>query len=70
MTSKDNDTAFSRLKLKENWQNLQGRISEAYPALTFDDLHYRAGSEDSFMENIQSKTGRSVSQIIDEVIEL
>ncbi|MFC5408622.1 CsbD family protein [Larkinella bovis] len=49
--------------LKGNWNELKGKIKQAYGDLTDDDLTYAEGQEDEMWGRIQQKTGKTKDEI-------
>lgn len=50
-------------KLKGNWNQLKGKVKQAYGDLTDDDLTYAEGKEDELLGKIQEKTGKTKEQV-------
>ncbi|GAB4018368.1 CsbD family protein [Spirosoma sp. KCTC 42546] len=49
--------------LKGGWNELKGKIKQAYGDLTDDDLTYQEGQEDEMWGKIQQKTGKTKDEI-------
>ncbi|ADB37896.1 MULTISPECIES: CsbD family protein [Spirosoma] len=49
--------------LKGGWNELKGKIKQAYGDLTDDDLTYQDGQEDEMWGKIQQKTGKTKDEI-------
>lgn len=49
--------------LKGNWNELKGKIKQAYGDLTDDDLIYEEGKEDELWGRLQQKTGKTKDEI-------
>ncbi|OZI06947.1 general stress protein CsbD [Siphonobacter sp. BAB-5385] len=49
--------------LKGNWNELKGKIKQAYGDLTDDDLTYEEGKEDELWGRLQQKTGKTKDEI-------
>ena len=61
LTSK---TVFmDKLELKGNWNELKGKLKQAYGNLTDDDLKYEEGKEDELWGKLQNKTGQTREQL-------
>lgn len=52
-------------KIKGNWNQIKGRMKQAWGDLTDDDLTYEEGKEDELLGKIQEKTGKTKEQIMD-----
>ena len=55
---------------KGNWNELKGKIKQAYGDLTDDDLTYSEGKEDEMWGRIQQKTGKTKDEIRKAVADL
>ena len=51
------------LNIKENWNELKGKLKEKYPNLTDDDLQFTAGKEDELLGRLEKKLGISKEEI-------
>jgi len=49
--------------LKGGWNELKGKIKQAYGDLTDDDLTYEEGQEDEMWGKVQQKTGKTKDEI-------
>lgn len=49
--------------LKGGWNEMKGKIKQAYGDLTDDDLTYQEGQEDEMWGKIQQKTGKTKDEI-------
>ncbi|MVM37197.1 CsbD family protein [Spirosoma sp. HMF3257] len=49
--------------LKGGWNEVKGKIKQAYGDLTDDDLTYQEGQEDEMWGKIQQKTGKTKDEI-------
>ncbi|GAB3938483.1 CsbD family protein [Larkinella terrae] len=56
--------------LKGNWNELKGKIKQAYGDLTDDDLTYSEGKEDEMWGKLQQKTGKTKDEIRKAVADL
>lgn len=54
---------MDRLEIKGNWNELKGKIKQAYGNLTDDDLAYEEGKEDEMLGRLQKKTGKSREEL-------
>ncbi len=50
---------MENLIVKGNWNELKGKLKQAYGNLTDDDLKYEEGKEDELLGRLQKKTGKS-----------
>ena len=55
---------------KGGWNELKGKIKQAYGDLTDDDLTYAEGKEDEMWGNLQQKTGKTKDEINKSVADL
>ena len=55
---------MDRLNIKGNWNQLKGKIKQAYADITDDDLMYEEGKEDEMLGLLQKKTGKSRQQLV------
>ncbi|GAB2541141.1 CsbD family protein [Flavobacterium sp. SUN052] len=56
--------------IKGGWNELKGKIKQAYGDLTDDDLTYAEGQEDEMWGKIQQKTGKTKDEINKAVADL
>jgi uncharacterized protein YjbJ (UPF0337 family) len=56
--------------IKGGWNELKGKIKQAYGDLTDDDLTYEEGQEDEMWGKIQQKTGKTKDEINKAVADL
>jgi len=56
---------MSDLKLKGTWNELKGKVKQAYGDLTDDDLVREEGKDDEMLGKLQQKTGKSRDQLVD-----
>lgn len=49
--------------LKGGWNEMKGKIKQAYGDLTDDDLTYQEGKEDEMWGKVQQKTGKTKDEI-------
>jgi len=54
---------MDKLELKGNWNELKGKLKQAYGNLTDDDLKYEEGKEDELWGKLQNKTGQTREQL-------
>ncbi|GAB3325568.1 CsbD family protein [Larkinella ripae] len=56
--------------VKGGWNELKGKIKQAYGDLTDDDLTYQEGKEDEMWGKLQQKTGKTQDEIRKAVADL
>jgi uncharacterized protein YjbJ (UPF0337 family) len=56
---------MSDLKLKGTWNELKGKVKQAYGDLTDDDLVCEEGKDDELVGKLQQKTGKSRDEVVD-----
>ncbi|MCX2492738.1 CsbD family protein [Pedobacter sp. PF22-3] len=56
---------MDKLELKGAWNELKGKVKQAYADLTEDDLKYEEGKDDELYGKLQQKTGKTREQIVD-----
>jgi uncharacterized protein YjbJ (UPF0337 family) len=56
--------------IKGGWNELKGKIKQAYGDLTDDDLTYADGKEDEMWGKLQQKTGKTKDEINKAVADL
>jgi uncharacterized protein YjbJ (UPF0337 family) len=55
---------MSDLKLRGGWNELKGKIKQAYGDLTDDDLIREEGKDDELLGKLQQKTGKSRDELV------
>lgn len=55
---------MSDLKLRGTWNELKGKIKQAYGDLTDDDLIHEEGKDDETLGKLQQKTGKSRDELV------
>jgi uncharacterized protein YjbJ (UPF0337 family) len=56
---------MSDLKLRGTWNELKGKIKQAYGDLTDDDLIHEEGKDDETLGKLQQKTGKTRDELVD-----
>ncbi|HEK19417.1 MULTISPECIES: CsbD family protein [Mucilaginibacter] len=56
---------MDKLELKGGWNELKGKIKQAYADLTDDDLKWEEGKDDETLGRLQQKTGKTREGLID-----
>jgi uncharacterized protein YjbJ (UPF0337 family) len=57
-------TIMSDLQLKGKWNEIKGKVKQAYASLTDDDLKYEDGKDDEFLGKLQQKTGKGRDELV------
>jgi uncharacterized protein YjbJ (UPF0337 family) len=55
---------MDRLELKGRWNEMKGKVKQAYGDLTDDDLRYEDGKDDELLGRLQTKTGKTRDDLI------
>lgn len=55
---------MSDLKLRGGWNELKGKIKQAYSDLTDDDLIREEGKDDELLGKLQQKTGKGRDELV------
>ena len=53
-----------KLKLKGNWNEVKGKMKQAYADLTDDDLKRDEGKDDEFLGRRQQKLGKTKGEVM------
>jgi len=56
---------MDKLDLKGTWNELKGKVKQAYADLTEDDLKYEEEKDDELYGKLQQKTGKTREQVVD-----
>ena len=59
-----NKNIMDKLELKGGWNQVKGKIKQAYGNLTDDDLVYEEGKDDETLGKLQAKTGKSRDELV------
>ncbi len=54
-------------QFKGKWNQVKGKMKQAYADLTDDDLKYAEGKSDELLGRLQEKTGKTKEQLKDEI---
>jgi len=54
---------MDKLEIKGNWNEIKGRLKQAYGDLTDDDLAYEEGQDDKLLGRIQKRLGKSREEV-------
>jgi uncharacterized protein YjbJ (UPF0337 family) len=55
---------MDKLQIKGGWNQVKGKIKQAYGDLTDDDLIYEEGKDDETLGKLQAKTGKSRDELV------
>ncbi len=55
---------MDKLEFKGQWNELKGKIKQAYGDLTDDDLAYEEGKDDEMLGKLQQKTGKGRDELV------
>ncbi|PJJ80460.1 CsbD family protein [Mucilaginibacter auburnensis] len=55
---------MDKLELKGGWNELKGKIKQAYGDLTDDDLVREEGKDDELLGKLQQKTGKGREELV------
>lgn len=61
---------MDKLEIQGRWNELKGKVKQAYADLTDDDLTYAEGKEDELLGKIQAKTGKKREELVKWINEL
>jgi uncharacterized protein YjbJ (UPF0337 family) len=56
---------MDKLELKGKWNEMKGKVKQAYAEMTDDDLKYEEGKVDELYGRLQQKTGKTREEVID-----
>ena len=55
---------MDKLEIKGGWNELKGKIKQAYGDLTDDDLTREEGKDEEFLGKLQQKTGKGRDELV------
>jgi uncharacterized protein YjbJ (UPF0337 family) len=55
---------MDKLQIKGSWNEMKGKIKQAYGDLTDDDLIREEGKDDEMLGKLQKKTGKSRDELV------
>jgi uncharacterized protein YjbJ (UPF0337 family) len=61
---------MDKLEIKGGWNELKGKIKQAYGDLTDDDLTREEGKDDELLGKLQQKTGKGRDELVKWINEL
>jgi uncharacterized protein YjbJ (UPF0337 family) len=59
-----NKNIMDKLELKGGWNELKGKIKQAYGDLTDNDLIHEEGKDNELLGKLQQKTGKSRDELV------
>lgn len=54
-----------KLKLNGTWNDVKGKVKQAYGDLSDDDLAYEEGQDDELLGKLQKKIGKTKQEVKD-----
>lgn len=58
---------MTNAEIKGNWNQIKGKVKQAYGDLTDDDLSFAEGKFDEMLGRIQEKTGKTKEELREEI---
>ncbi len=55
---------MSDLQLTGKWNELKGKVKQAYADLSEDDLKHEEGKDDELLGRLQQKTGKARDELV------
>lgn len=55
---------MDKLEIKGRWNEIKGKVKQAYADLTEDDVTYVEGKEDELIGKLQQKTGKKRDELV------
>ena len=55
---------MDKLELKGKWNEIKGKVKQAYDDLTEDDLTHEEGKDDELLGKLQQKTGKGRDELV------
>lgn len=55
---------MDKLEFKGTWNEVKGKIKQAYADLTDDDLKYEEGKDDELLGKLQQKVGKGRDELV------
>lgn len=56
---------MDKLEWQGKWNEVKGKVKQAYADLTDDDLKYEEGKDDELLGKLQQKTGKGRDELVD-----
>jgi uncharacterized protein YjbJ (UPF0337 family) len=54
---------MNKLNIKENWNEVAGKLKQQFANLTDDDLLFKEGKEEELLGRLQKKLGKTQAEI-------
>lgn len=55
---------MDKLELQGKWNEIKGKVKQAYADLTEDDLKHEEGKDDELLGKLQQKTGKTRDEVV------
>lgn len=55
---------MDKLEIKGKWNEIKGKVKQAYGSLNDDDMKYVEGQEDELLGRLQQKTGKTRQELV------
>lgn len=55
---------MDKLELEGKWNEIKGKVKQAYADLTEDDLKHEEGKDDELLGKLQQKTGKTRDELV------
>ena len=56
--------SMDKLRIEGKWNEIKGKVKQAYADLTEDDVRYEEGKEDELLGRLQQKTGKQREELV------
>jgi uncharacterized protein YjbJ (UPF0337 family) len=56
---------MSNVRWQGRWNEIKGKVKQAYGDLTDNDLKHEEGKDDELLGRLQQKTGKARDQVVD-----
>ena len=56
---------MDKLEWQGKWNEIKGKVKQAYGDLTDDDLKHEEGKDDELLGSLQQKTGKGRDELVD-----
>lgn len=57
-------STMDKLQITGKWNELKGKVKQAYADLTDDDLKHEDGKDDELLGKLQQKTGKGRDELV------
>ncbi|MCY1377962.1 CsbD-like protein [compost metagenome] len=55
---------MDKLEWQGKWNEVKGKVKQAYASLTDDDLKYEEGKDEELLGKLQQKTGKTRDEVV------